>query len=137
MLVLTSCSWMDCVGHSSQGDKNICYSSNREVENRTRNIMLSSFLEHVPWFRASWKWPAGTGFPVWRTGFPLLHHHQLVQHSFPHSMVWTRSWICTSSLPLTNIFILSFPTVPEQEEPNWIISRKCWYRSKISGNKSI
>lgn len=63
VFVLMSCS---CVGHSTQGDKNICYSNNKKVENATKNRMLSISLEHVPWFRASWKWPAGTGFPVWR-----------------------------------------------------------------------
>lgn len=41
------------MGHSTQGDKNICYSSNRQVENRTKNIKLSASLGHVPWFRAS------------------------------------------------------------------------------------
>lgn len=70
-------------------------------------------------------------------GFQFLSQHQLVQQSFPYPMVWTRSWNCRDSLPITDIPILSFPNVPEQEEQNWIISRKCWNRNKISGNKSI
>lgn len=79
------------------------------------------------------KWPAGTCFLAWRKGFQLSCHSELVQHTFTHHITRSRSCDFTACL----LLVLSCLTAPEEVRPNWLISRKDWYTSKISGNKSI
>lgn len=113
--------------NSTQWDKNNCSSNNNVAENKTKNITLSASLEHLRNHEVACRHM----FLSVEEGVSALLSQRAGAAHIPTSH---------NAVKVLWLYSLAAPhpvTAPEEVRPNWLISRKDWSASKISGNKSI